>query len=105
MITAAHCTDGQNPANMVVDVGDTILATGMEAFSAYLEVAEIRQHPNYDANTISNDISILVLAQTLQLDKYPNIKPACLPGALESFSYYDAVISGLGHISVHCRKI
>ena len=95
MITAAHCTDGQNPANMVVDVGDTILATGMEAFSAYIEVAEIRQHPNYDANTISNDISILVLAQTVHLDKYANIKPACLPGALQSFSYYDAEISGL----------
>ena len=97
MITAAHCTDGKNPLYMVVDVGDTILSTGMEAFSAYIEVAEIIQHPNWDVNTsFSNDISILVLAETLPLDVYPNIKPACLPGALESFSYYDAVISGFG---------
>ena len=95
MITSANCVDGRNPSNMVVDVGDTVLATEMESFSAYIEVAEIRQHPNWDFNTISNDISILVLAQTLHLDKYPNIKPACLPGALQSFSYYDAEISGL----------
>ena len=100
MITSAHCADGQNPSDMVVDVGDTVLATEMESFSAYIEVAEIIQHPNFN-KTFSNNIAIIVLDQTVPLDVYPNIKPACLPGALESFSYYDAVISGFGwHIYV-----
>ena len=93
MITSANCVDGRNPSNMVVDVGDTVLATEMESFSTYIEVKEIIQHPNFN-KTFSDNIAIIVLDQTVPLDVYPNIKPACLPGALESFSYYDAVISG-----------
>jgi len=96
VITAAHCTDETSPVNILVDVGDTLLATRMEAFSAYMEVSQIIQHPSYNPVAFSNDISILVLATTMPLDKYPNIKPACLPGAGVSFPYFPAGISGWG---------
>ena len=46
---------GQNPSNMLVDVGDTVLSTEMESFSAYIEVAEIILHPNFN-KSFSNNI-------------------------------------------------
>ena len=54
-------------------------------------VEYIIQHSEYNANTYENDISILRLKKDVDLYKYPNIKPACLP----SYSYVGpAVVSG-----------
>ena len=91
VITSAHCTEGENPSNVFVRLGDTSLDEEFEATSLTLGVANIIQHPGFDytleyleyglAATNENVIAVLVLNDTVSLTEYPNIKPACLPEA------------------------
>merc|ERR1711962_1960587 len=101
VITAAHCTNGASPSSLKVIIGDTTLAISNDTTRFTTGVAEIKQHPNYDENNdISKDISILVLSDPVDLKKYPNIKPACLPfckSTIESdFVGESGVVSGWG---------
>jgi len=101
VITAAHCTDGASPSYLKVRVGDTILGTEYEVSAASqmtVGVCEIIQHPGFSWSTLSNDISILRLCDTLDLHQYPNIKPACLPsyGHLEYSG--PSIVSGWGTV-------
>jgi len=96
VVTAAHCTEGASPGDIYVDVGDTILGTPFEAQSFIIAVEEIIDHSDYNSGTLENDISILKLAEKVDLYTYPNIKPACLP----SYKYSGpAVVSGWGTTS------
>ena len=79
VITAAHCTDGLSASDIFVQIGDTSLDTEYEAPSMTVGVEEIKQHPDYNSDIISDDISVLKLAEAVSLTQYPNIKPACLP--------------------------
>jgi len=101
VITAAHCTNGASPSSLKVIIGDTTLAISNDTTRFTTGVAEIKQHPNYDENNdISNDISILVLSDPVDLKKYPNIKPACLPFCTSTiasdFVGESGVVSGWG---------
>ena len=60
-------------------VGDSNLGLSTEATSFILEVERIINHPEYDADRVNNDISIVVLKQSIDLTSHSNIKPACLP--------------------------
>ena len=84
VVTAAHCTDGQQAAGLKVAVGDTTFALGNEAASFIVGVKTIKQHPDYDPSNTQNDISVLELA--LDLTAYPNIKPICLPNQDATFA-------------------
>ena len=96
VVTAAHCTSGQDPSHLYVRVGDTSLDEEFEATSFTFGVASIIQHPGFNytleelesglAATYENDIAVLVLNDTVSLTEYPNIKPACLPEAGALFS-------------------
>jgi len=93
VVTAAHCTEGANPGDIFVTVGNTILGTPFEAQSFNIAVDDIIDHSDYNSGTLENDISILKLAEKVDLYTYPNIKPACLP----SYPYTGpAVVSGWG---------
>lgn len=96
VVTAAHCTAGASPGDLKVAVGDTTFASSTEATSFILNITEINDHPDYNPNTQENDISVLKLAEPLDLNNYPNIKPACLPAEGASFSGSTAVVSGWG---------
>ena len=98
VITAAHCTAGASPSNIMVQIGDTSLATTFEATSMTVAVSQIIDHPDYDATTLDNDISVLKLATPVPLNTMPNIKPACLPSAGSTFPG-SAVVSGWGTIN------
>ena len=99
VVTAAHCTDGSSAHNLFVRVGDTILATEAETASFTVQVAEIRQHPDYNSANVQNDISILVLSTPVDLYSYSNIKPICLPVQDKSFAGSTATVSGWGTVS------
>ena len=81
VVTAAHCTDGQNPSYLFVRVGDTSLDEEFEATSFTVGVAAIKQHSGYNSWTLENDISVLELSERISLTEYPHIKPACLPSS------------------------
>ena len=98
VITAAHCTAGSTPADLMIQIGDTSLDSEYEATSMTVAVSKIIDHPSYDATTLNNDISVLKLATPVPLDTMPNIKPACLPSAGATFPG-SAVVSGWGTIN------
>jgi len=101
VITAAHCTYGKSAWEIKVLLGDTNLANSTEAIHYIEDVAEIRQHEDYNHVTVENDIAVLVLSTSVDLYVYPNIKPACLPDTetVNDLIGEQAVVSGWGRDS------
>ena len=101
VVTAAHCTVGSAPSGINVLIGDTTLGVADDTTRFIKSVSEIRQHPNYNDNTLENDISVLVLSSPVDLTAHPNIKPACLPSTETKSELYGrpAVVSGWGTVS------
>ena len=97
VITAAHCTAGRSAADIKVRVGDTNFDTDFDSAAMTVNVMTIIDHPNYNDNTLNNDISVLKLESRLPLDTLPNIKPACLPSAGATFPG-SAIVSGWGTV-------
>jgi len=107
VVTAAHCTvqAGTNipvsPETLNVGIGFTSLANYIPALDAgevkIINVVAIRNHPGY-TTTFEHDISVLELAQDINLYSHPNIKPICLPEAGANFDNAAAVISGWGRM-------
>jgi secreted trypsin-like serine protease len=64
VLTAAHCGEGEQPANLEVLIGVTDLDDAGERIA----VTEIRTHPAYDSGTLRNDVALLRLAR-------PSAKP------------------------------
>ena len=104
VITASHCTDGLSPGDLMIRVGDTTFDEEFEAESYTYSVASITNHPNYNGATLKNDIAVVELASSVPLDKYPHIKPVCLPDAGATF-VGDAVVSGWGSVNVDINSI
>jgi len=98
VITAAHCTFGDEPSDIFVNVGDTVLGISADAESSVIGVKTIINHPNYDPNDVQFDISILELNEAVNFLDNPHIKPACLPERGSTFTGQEAVITGWGTI-------
>jgi len=76
ILTAAHCCAGQIPLTMHVVAGGIELLT-FEEEEQTRNVREIIMHPNYDSNTISNDICLLHLSESLVWTDW--VQPLALP--------------------------
>ena len=98
VVTAAHCTSGQNPPYLFVRVGDTSLDEEFEATSFTVGVAAIKQHSAYNSWTLENDISVLELTARISLTEFPHIKPVCLPSPGSLFPGA-ATVSGWGTLA------
>ena len=79
VITSAECIYFKPANNISVLVGDTTLGVANDTSRFFLNVSEIRQHPDYDGYNSQNNIAVLVLSSPVDLKAHPNIKPACLP--------------------------
>lgn len=55
VLTAAHCTIGNSPSNVLIIVGSHLLNSGGVTHNC----DEIRNHPSYNSNTLSNDVAVL----------------------------------------------
>ena len=103
LISSKHVISTPNCFNTVEDtpfpflynviLGDTILGTEYDVPSLTIEVSKISVHPDYVPIT-TNAIAILELSEEVPLDKYPNIKPACLPTQDIDLSGSTATVSG-----------
>ena len=97
VVTAAHCLNGVQPANLKVAIGFTSLAVSDKATSFVIDVAAIKQHPNFGEGTsASNDIAVLELQSPVDLTTHPNIKPICLPASGATYTGSSATVSGWG---------
>ena len=96
VVTAAHCSSRTKPADLKVAIGFTSLAVSNKATSFVMDVATIKQHPDYDVYTLANDIAVLELQRPVNLTAYPNIKPICLPASGATYTGFSATVSGWG---------
>jgi len=85
-------------------VGDTTLDTELEAESFTYSVARITNHPDYNREEMHNDIAVIELSSSVSLDKYPHIKPACLPDAGATFTG-KAVVTGWGSVNLDINSL
>jgi len=76
VLTAGHCCAGQLPLTMHVVAGGIQLNT-FEDEEQTRNLQKIIGHPNYDSNTISNDICLLHLQESLQFNDW--VQPIALP--------------------------
>ena len=65
-----------------------------------MNIVAIKDHENYNKNTLNNDFSMLKLKTAIDFAAYPNIRPACLP-ADDSNDYAGqiATVTGWGTTS------
>jgi trypsin len=66
VLTAAHCTDGMDPSDFRVLAGTIDVDERDDAQE--VDVEAIDQHEGYDDVELRNDLSLLVLAEPLELD-------------------------------------
>ena len=72
-----HCLEGSLPSELAVVLGehDTTLTGEGSLGELSLAVAAIFSHENYDSFTLDNDISLLELAEEVDINTYT---PACM---------------------------
>lgn len=68
VLTAAHCTEGQQPTDIQVVSGRTALSAGGGQTA---NVTNIWVNPSFDGGTMVNDSSVLTLDQELALEGLP----------------------------------
>jgi len=97
ILTAAHCTAGKTPGDLEVLVGSHNIMDGSSG--TRVTVCAINDHPNYDADTVENDYSVLTLCMSLSFTK--NVSPVCLPNSGDGvmFEGKDHVVTGWGATS------
>jgi trypsin len=88
VVSAAHCTQGRTPANTRVVLGAHQRTTGGTSFN----LARLVNHPQYNGNTLANDICVLVLSGNAPNNA--NIRP--IPMGAATVGTNNAVASGWG---------
>lgn len=94
VLTAAHCAEGQDPADVVAVTGRTDLTTNE---GAETPVSDIWIHPDYTSVTSGADVAVLTLASPVA-----GAQPIELASATDGPSYTpgaDATVAGWGTTS------
>jgi len=102
VMTAAHCTDGAKSITMLLGVHRIKGGSGPEEGRMVVNVTkgDIYQHPDYNPNTISHDITIIRMPEKVTFSE--RIKPICLPNRYyldKIFLGDDVKVSGWGKTS------
>lgn len=92
VLSAAHCTIGRTLANTVVVLGSLFTQSGGIAHQS----SAIINHPQYNANLISNDVSVVQTATTITFTAA--VQPIEMGSAFVGVQ--SAVASGWGQTSV-----
>merc|ERR1711971_852075 len=77
IMTAAHCADGASYFNILAGAHD--VRASSEPHRVEITSYNGWTHPNWDHNTLANDIALIELPSPLEFNDY--IKPACMPMA------------------------
>ena len=98
VLTAAHCCDGKQAAELQVDLGDHDWSHGAEADNFRVGVAAVKMFPGYQhGNNLNNDVCLLRLARALSFPAVPGVRPVCLPpDTADTYADRAAVVAGWG---------
>uniref|UniRef100_A0A4W4E5T0 Peptidase S1 domain-containing protein n=1 Tax=Electrophorus electricus TaxID=8005 RepID=A0A4W4E5T0_ELEEL len=82
VLTAAHCFVRYTASQVTVYLGtETLEGTNMN--QVFRSVTSVTIHPNYDANTVNNDLALLQLSSTVTFTPY--VTPICLAASGSTF--------------------
>ena len=97
VVSAAHCTIERTPSNTRVRVGSNSISSG----GVFHTISEIRNHPGYNSNTVTNDICTIQTKETISFNK--NVRAISL--ACSYIGEENAQVSGWGKTSVSVKVI
>uniref|UniRef100_A0A4W4E5Z6 Peptidase S1 domain-containing protein n=1 Tax=Electrophorus electricus TaxID=8005 RepID=A0A4W4E5Z6_ELEEL len=99
VLTAAHCfANTKYTASQVTVYLGTETLHGTNMNQVFRSVTSVTIHPNYDANTVNNDLALLQLSSTVTFTPY--ITPICL--AASGSTFFNGTLSwvtGWGNIA------
>lgn len=85
-----------------VRLGEWDLASSVEPFQPVeLRVREVITHQAYNPKTFQNDIAVLRLNQSIDLEGIPSIRPICLPQQGQDLKYINSVLDSIFFHPVH----
>jgi len=97
-VTAAHCVSTAATATHLVAAGEHDVQADVETKKAQAIKVTVIAHPQYNKDTIDNDIAILKLEKDITFNS--NVVPACLPtDKSKTYAGQTAVVSGWGATS------
>jgi len=67
---AAHCIDGRKASHFQIIAGAHNIKNPIESHHQKIKIAEMWRHEDYDSSIITNDVSILKLAEPLTFNEY-----------------------------------
>ncbi|KAG7301069.1 hypothetical protein JYU34_015452 [Plutella xylostella] len=95
VVTAAHCMQEMDAANINAVVGDhNVDTTGESPATQSIPVTQFLIHPNYNADTFDYDISILRLQYDIVFSE--RVGPVCLPFNYGTTDFAGAIVTALG---------
>jgi len=96
-MTAMHCVT--DATNLVVALGEHNIRQDIENQQVQgIKVERVIKRPDYNTNTIDNDIALLRLSSEVEFNN--NVIPACLPtNRDQQYANWEAVVSGWGTTS------
>ena len=92
LLSAAHCTDGQDVSNIEAIIGEFDVSTTQDN-AVKIKIAKKVEHPNYNSNSMVYDFVMLELAEEVTFSAA--VGPACLPQDA-SKTYVDAIATASG---------
>merc|ERR1719309_314370 len=105
VLTARHCTEEfpggphiRKLEDWKVSLGDHDITRLNETQSLLVNVSDVIRHPYLDA-------ALVKLARKIDLDKYDNIKPICLPNGNNQYVDAVATVAGWGKIDYDIKEI
>jgi len=97
VLTAAHCTAGENANSIQILLGDH--KTNKNDHVVF-NVASINDHQSYDSQTTDYDFSMIKLTTAVDWAAHPDIRPVCLPATTgNDYSGVTATVTGWGTTS------
>jgi trypsin len=93
VLTAAHCVEGDIPAQVQIVAGDH---TRNEINSArqVFTVDGLFMHPDYDDRELTGDAALVKLSTRIEFND--NVQPVCAPEPANDYVYYLSQCSGWG---------
>ncbi|CAG0893912.1 unnamed protein product [Darwinula stevensoni] len=97
VLTAATCVNGINKRFLRVRLGDWDLKDESSAeYHPTLEapVGDVRAHPKWNPGTKAFDLAVLILEWPVDFNKYPHVRPICLPDKFDNFIGSECYVAG-----------
>ena len=92
ILCAAHCTTGRTPSSILAVVGSVL----NNPMGKTYKLQTVINHPNYNPNTISNDVSLLQTSEDIAMGAFVQVVPLTDNQVGSDL----AILTGWGQLSV-----